>query len=137
MWALANVRKTGYASISVFAAACSLFNHISPLPERSCRTVSRAVLLLFCTYPLLVSWSETASGYFNKVMIAKPFFQSQGIMSPAYGRMCYLLLLFRSIPRCPHKSLYPILIFINTGFLNIVFQPFVSRRGLKKSSIGR
>jgi len=27
VWALANVRKTGYASISVFAAACSLFNH--------------------------------------------------------------------------------------------------------------
>ena len=25
VWALANVRKTGYASISVFAAACSLF----------------------------------------------------------------------------------------------------------------
>jgi hypothetical protein len=28
VWALANVRKTGYASISVFAAACSLFIHI-------------------------------------------------------------------------------------------------------------
>ena len=28
VWALANVRKTGYASISVFAAACSLFNQI-------------------------------------------------------------------------------------------------------------
>ena len=27
VWALANVRKTGYASISVFAAACSLFIH--------------------------------------------------------------------------------------------------------------
>ena len=27
VWALANVRKTGYAGISVFAAACSLFNH--------------------------------------------------------------------------------------------------------------
>ena len=27
VWALANVRKTGYARISVFAAACSLFIH--------------------------------------------------------------------------------------------------------------
>ena len=27
VWALANVRKTGYAGISVFASACSLFNH--------------------------------------------------------------------------------------------------------------
>ena len=111
--------------------------HISPLPERNCRTVSRTVLLRYFTCPLLISWSETASGYFNKVMIAKPFFQSQGIMSPAYGRMCYLLLLFRSMPRCPHKSLYPILIFINTGFLNIVCQPFVSRKSLKKPSIKR
>ena len=37
VWALANVRKTGYASISVFAAACSLFNH-TPFghnPQRS------------------------------------------------------------------------------------------------------
>ena len=27
VWALANVRKTGYAGISVFASACSLFIH--------------------------------------------------------------------------------------------------------------
>jgi hypothetical protein len=28
VWALANVRKTGYAGISVFASACSLFIQI-------------------------------------------------------------------------------------------------------------
>ncbi|MBR3188697.1 MAG: hypothetical protein IKF59_11755, partial [Lachnospiraceae bacterium] len=35
VWALANVRKTGYASISVFAAACSLFIHTSVHAGRS------------------------------------------------------------------------------------------------------
>ena len=39
--ALANVRKTGYASISVFAAACSLFIHNSFKVNLRCAIISK------------------------------------------------------------------------------------------------